>query len=1008
MPIDRWLPLLALAALTASRAPVHAASDHTAPGGFIVDAWTSEDGLPQNSVIACTQTRDGYLWVGTLNGLARFDGRRFTVFDEANTPGLPSGSVVFLFEDQSTNLWVGYDSEGVALIRQGHVARLEIGRASRESRLIGAAEDEEGALWLGTADGQLCRHENGTINVWRARTELPQAFRSLIREGDGSVWLGTANGQMTVAARDAGGTMELLPGSLLPAGQLDRLVAATDGGYWRLAEGRIQKWKGNEVVFDLGPYPWGTAFIHSAVVSPDGGLVVGLDNAGIYWFGNSNVTRRITVEDGLTHLTVLSLCFDREGDLWAGTDGGGLFRIRHRLFQPVQPLRSYVVQSLAEDARDGLWAGYNGGGVSWWRKDEVIDYSAAQGLFDPNVRSVFSDAQGRVWVGTWGGLFLREDDRFQQVAAPGLVRVRVQAIAQDVFGALWFGTDQGLARLAPDDLRIFTTEDGLSANAIRALASDAEGTVYAATANGGLNVVTTNGITVHRKRPDGLPSDHLTSLCLDREGVLWIGTAGSGLVRFKEGSWTTCTERDGLANNRIGYLLEDDTGHLWMGSSRGLMRVAIRDLNEFATGTRTFVPCHRYGQDDGLPASECTSGSQPAACQTREGMLYFPTIRGVAAVHPHRIPSNPHPPPVAIESVWIDQREQQTNLLHAPWPEQVTLVPGNQVLEVAYTSLNLAAPQRARFRFRLEGFDTGWIEAGTDRVARYPRLPPGDYTFIVTAANEDGVWNETGARMAVVVLPPFWRTAWFLTLAGALLLGAVAGTVYLISTQRLKAQVARLRQQEALERERARISRDLHDQLGANLTQVALLGELAEADKALPDEVEDHARHISQTARETTRALDEIVWAANPANDTLDGLVNYVCKYAQEFLALAGVRYRLDAPPALPELRLPPELRHNVFLAAKEAINNVVKHAQATEARVRLELTGSRFTFEIADNGVGPAGQATATERGRNGLRNMRKRMEDIGGTFSFEPGADGGSIVRLTAPLRASRTRSP
>jgi signal transduction histidine kinase len=569
------------------------------------------------------------------------------------------------------------------------------------------------------------------------------------------------------------------------------------------------------------------------------------------------------------------------------------------------------------------------------------------------------------------------------------------------------GTENGLARLAPGELQILTTDDGLSANAIRAIACGDQGTVYVATANGGLNVITTNGVAVHRKGPGALPSDHLTSLCLDREGVLWIGSAGSGLVRFHENRWTTYTERDGLANNRIGYLLDDDTGHLWMGSSRGLMRVAISDLEEFADGTRAFVPCHRYGQEDGLPASECTSGSQPAACQTREGTLYFPTIRGVAAVNPNRIPRNPHPPPVAIESVLIDQEEQYTNLLHAPWPDRVTLLPGDQVLEVAYTSLNLAAPQRTRFRYQLEGFDAGWIDAGVDRVARYPRLPPGDYVFRIGAANEDGVWNESGATIAVVVLPPFWRTTWFLTLTGALILGAVAGTVHLISTQRLKAQLARLRQQEALERERARISRDLHDQLGANLTQVALLGELAEADKDLPDEVGEHARHISQTARETTRALDEIVWAANPANDTLDGLVNYVCKYAQEFLALARVRYRLDAPSTLPPVRLQPELRHNVFLAAKEAINNVVKHAQASEARVRLELKENQFTFEIADNGVGPAGGATAGERGRNGLSNMRKRMEDIGGTFSFEPGVDGGSIVRLSAPLRPANTRS-
>jgi signal transduction histidine kinase len=371
------------------------------------------------------------------------------------------------------------------------------------------------------------------------------------------------------------------------------------------------------------------------------------------------------------------------------------------------------------------------------------------------------------------------------------------------------------------------------------------------------------------------------------------------------------------------------------------------------------------------------------------------------SVDPSKLVSNPVPPPVAIESIRIDQQEQLTNTLSTSWPNRVTLAPGNQLLEVAYTSLNLAARDRTRFRYQLEGFDRGWIEAGDARMARYQQLPPGDYAFRVVAANEDGLWSSREATFAVTVLPPFWRTWWFLTISAVSLIGLIAGSVYFISTQRLQSQLATLRQKEALEKERARIARDLHDQLGANLTQISLLGELAETDKDLPEEVEEHARQICSTSRETTRALDEIVWSANPSNDTLDGLINYVCKYAQEYLALAGLRYRLDVPSPLPSITLQPELRHNVFLAAKEAVNNVVKHAQATEAKVSLTLQSDQFTLEIADNGCGPAGKDTKAAKSRNGLRNMRKRMEDLGGRFSLEVAPKGGSIVRLTAPLK-------
>jgi signal transduction histidine kinase len=274
----------------------------------------------------------------------------------------------------------------------------------------------------------------------------------------------------------------------------------------------------------------------------------------------------------------------------------------------------------------------------------------------------------------------------------------------------------------------------------------------------------------------------------------------------------------------------------------------------------------------------------------------------------------------------------------------------------------------------------------------------------VIACNEDAVWNESGATLGFTVLPPFWRTTWFLTASGAALLGAIAGLVYYLSTQKLQRQLAVVKQQETLERERSRIARDIHDQLGASLTQVALLGELVESDKDSPQEVEGHARQISQTARETTRVLDEIVWAVNPSNDTLDGLMTYVCKYTQEYLSVAGLHYRLDMPNQLPQATLPPEVRHHVFLATKEAVTNVVRHSRATEVHVRLRLDRDRFVLEIQDNGRGVAGLDEKAAQSRNGLSNMRKRMESIGGEFVFGPAPGGGALVRLIAPLEVSR----
>ncbi|HZV33799.1 MAG TPA: triple tyrosine motif-containing protein, partial [Verrucomicrobiae bacterium] len=456
----------------------------------------------------------------------------------------------------------------------------------------------------------------------------------------------------------------------------------------------------------------------------------------------------------------------------------------------------------------------------------------------------------------------------------------------------------------------------------------------------------------------------------------------------------------------IGYLLEDGQSNLWIGSLKGLMRVRKKDLNDVAQGTQKRIVCRAYGEADGMAAGECTIGFQPGACRGKDGKLWFPTILGIVSVDPAQIPINTNPPPVAIESVTIggesvvnDADADQTNTLRAALPDLVTVPPGRERIEIQFTGLNLSNPKKVRFRYRMEGHEKGWTEVdGSVRDVHYSRLPPGHYTFHVLACNEDGVWNQTGAMLAFFVQPPFWRTWWFMTAMALIALGCVTGIVHYFSTQRLQRQLEGMRQQQALEKERARIARDIHDQLGASMTQVSLLGEMVESDKDDPAEVEAHARQISQTARDTSRVLDEIVWTVNPSNDTLEGLINYICKYAQEYFGVAGLRYRLDVPSQLPATDISPEMRHNVFLAAKEAVTNVVRHAKATEVWLRLKLEPNRFILELQDNGRGPSGNEGKSTR--NGLRNMHKRMEDIGGSFALTRVPEGGALVRLIVPI--------
>jgi ligand-binding sensor domain-containing protein/signal transduction histidine kinase len=984
----------------------------SAPGtNFTVRHYEMEQGLPSSAVLAVTQTRDGYLWLGTLNGLVRFDGvgRRtsgvtgvqFPVFDEGNTPGLTSSVIVKLFEDSRGNLWIGTEIGEVLVARDGKIDKAVFGGGgTREGRVKAICEDRQGRVWLYTADGQLFYSEPGTTKLIQLNTvpRQPSVSRAVLMDETGVLWLGTE--YVTRVSQDLGRSGW---GSTFAA---QCLVASRRGGFWLVGPSGIFRFRGGKYV-KFADCPWNTATrpVNAACEDANGNLVVGTGGEGVFWFDEKGRYAQLSTGSGLSHGTVLSMCMDREGDLWVGTDGGGLNCVKQPVFEVMEESRELSIRSVCQDATNGLWLGSFGYGVLHWNRGVFTTNNpalATTNSFDQGVTSVLVDSAHHVWAGTYGGgLFQFERGGFKPAPNTEILRARgeISVLFEDRSKKLWVGTKAGLACLTDQGWKMQTGSNGPAAAVVRAITEDGEGNLWVGTEGGGIGKFSA-GKWSWFKKGDGLPGDNVYSLYADPEGVIWAGTF-SGLARFGAGKWTSYAGHPGLANRIIGYVVEDGRGDLWMGSNVGLMRASKKALNDVAAGRATDVALRSYDNSDGLPTGECQRGSQPGACRESNGKMWFPTIHGLVSVHPESVRPNTNAPPVIIEAVRIDGQIQWNNTLRALLPRSITIPPRKESLEIDFTSLNLSAPEKGLFRYRLEPHEriTNEVPA-TTRTVRYPKLPPGEYSFHVTACNEDGVWNHTGASLSVTVLPPFWRTWWFLGGLTLALLGLVVGTVHYVSTQKLQRQLAVLKQQEALEHERARIARDLHDQLGANLTQVTLLGEMAEADKNLPEEVEAHAQQICQTARDTTHALDEIVWTVNPSNDTLDGLVNYICKYAQDYLAIAGLKYRLEVPPELPNTPISPELRHNVFLVVKESVNNVVKHAQASSAWLRLQLQPHQFAIEVEDDGRGL--KAEDRDKGRSGLGNMRKRMEDIGGSFEIRPREGGGTQVRLVAPLNS------
>jgi len=683
---------------------------------------------------------------------------------------------------------------------------------------------------------------------------------------------------------------------------------------------------------------------------------------------------------------------DREGNLWIGTVFGGLKRMQPRrifAYSTADGLAHNNVWSICESSRGGLWVGTDGG-VSFWKEGKFANPPLQKSLRESVVKSVFEDRSGNLWIGTInsGLRRFRGGKLTTYTEKDGLTHPQINAIYQDKAGAIWVGTLRGLNRLQDGVITTYSTQDGLSAGDVRVLHEDRAGVLWIGTYGGGVNQLQNGRFSQITKR-EGLSDDFAWCIHEDPEGTIWIGTE-DGLNRLKNGRVSSFTMKHGLFDNVVNDLLEDNQGNLWISCNRGIYRVSKVQLDAVAEGRRETVEYVSYGISDGMLTSETNGEIQPAACKTHDGRLWFPTTDGVVVIDPDKITLNDLPPPVVIEEILMDG-------LPLNGKQMTRLGPGHgDVLEIHYTANSLVAPEKVQFKYCLDGCDAKWVEAGTRRVAYYTKLGPGEYTFRVIACNNHGIWNNTGAHFGFYLAPHFYQTWPFFVICGLAVLLSGYGLHWL--RLRVVRKIERLEKLHALEQERARIASEMHDDLGASLTQIALLSELAHRELPRADRASQHIRKILDTTREVFRAMDEIVWAINPKHDTLSSLVGYLSNYSQDFLRPADIRCRLDVPTHLPPFPLTTEQRHNLFLTVKEALNNVAKHAAADEVWFRVELHSTHCTIAIEDNGRGfPVGTAPS---GRNGLSNMKDRLASIGGELKVSSRAGGGTKLEMRVCL--------
>ncbi len=738
-----------------------------------MNIWRQTQGLPQNSVRAILQTHDGYMWIGTKGGLARFDGVRFTTFDDRNQNQLRENEVWALVEGDDGSLWIGTYGGGVSRLKDGQFTIYNTKDGLATDFVTDLCKDREGNIWIATDLG-LNRFKDGGFTTYTIKDGLvSNSVRTLYLDRDGSVLIGTTKGglnrfqngkisSLTLTGLDS--TMRVMS---ICRDWEQALWVATTKGLFRLKEGTV------------------THYTTDQGLSSNEGVQVHEDPQGNLWVATlSGLDKYSRDQDAFMNVQsgdiVGAISSDREGSLWVGNGREGLARFRQGLFTNytlADGLADVSATAVFQDHKGNIWIG-TPKGLNLLRGGKLTTYNVKDPSLSNYINAISEDADGNLWVGTMDSLYQLKYDsacaggrcapEFISQMNDAVPKLDIKVIYVGREGAIWIGTQlEGLVKYQKGQFTTYTTKDGLSHNAIRGLNEDADGALWIATKGGGLNRFKDGRFTVYTQK-DGLINDGVQGLYRDRQNALWIATR-QGINRLKDGKFTAITVNDGLVSNFVYSFVEDNRGNLWMSCSMGIFRVVKQQLDDFADGKIKEVTSVAYGLEHGLNSTVAVVAYCPVAYKTTDGRVWFATLKGVSVVDPRNLSINTLPPPVHIEEISVDQRSFD---LH----QSAEAEPGRGDLIFRYSGLSFFAPEKVRFKYRLEGYDRDWVDAGDRRAAFYSNIPPGTYTFRVIAANSDGIWNEEGAAFTIYLAPHYYQTNWFYGICfgalGLLVIGA--------------------------------------------------------------------------------------------------------------------------------------------------------------------------------------------------------------------------------------------
>jgi signal transduction histidine kinase/ligand-binding sensor domain-containing protein len=1081
-----------------------------------VERLTVSDGLTENSMYCALQDYLGFMWFGTENGLHRYDGYGFKVYqpDATDSTSIKGRAIFSLHEDRGGRLWVGTESGLSRYLRERDIFKnykLKPDWATTDTSdatVQTIFDDGSGNLLLGFRNhhvalfdpvseslrsgdkfdevferaDEISLADSDSDGIYDQTVRFPEwaygetlHFKYVLRYHNGSiVWEHRPNPDRSVAYGNrtlqlSGGDIDLptvdfhMPGEAVTV-QVPRMRRAARGidlstsvhfkvntrilpGFNRRLDsvevrGNLfpLNWSGRRIYMlkGSGPFEWLTPETDaswSAIakdskgdvwVSPDQYMWVGAGGVKRAFIKRLNPTtgqvRRYS-DFAMSMGSLTAVVADRSGLVWTGIVNEGILKLDPRSQQfpryvtPPSDSRGFYglyINAICEDDEGEIWLGGDMAGVYRFNRT-----NGKYTLFGPRIPAdslslsgawvggIHKDRKGDVWIATFGGLdkfdtrtkrfrhfFLDPSDGFSGVNS-------FHEIYEDSSGGLWFGNSAGsLYRFDPlaekfTQVGKYERNPEWYAGAIMArIVSDDNGIFWIGAAGGrGAGLLrfdpATGLIRGHKK--DASDRRFVTSLCLDHRGRLWYGTLAQGLFCFDRGTETetNITERDGLLHNSVMGIEEDNHGNLWLSSQRGLTR--------YNPEKGTF---HHYFKEDGLQSNDFRYWSY---FKSRSGELFFGGQYGFNAFYPDSIKESDYIPPIVLTDITVNHEPVSTGKdspleKHISVADRLTLSHQQNNITLTFAALDYAFPQRNLYSYKLENYDKEWSEPANARTAVYTNLDHGEYVFRVKGSNRDGVWNESGTALTIVIRPAYWQTWWFKGLLLLALIGSVATVVGYSERVKANRKIERLERERAVERERARISQDMHDEVGSSLSEISILSELVKRDLRKPDQAEVQVQQISERAAELIDNVSEIVWAMNPKNDTLDNLLAHVRRYAVKYLNLVGIPCDFVAPENVPSSAVSSEVRRNFFLVVKEALHNIVKHASASTVEIKAEVSEGKMRLQIRDNGKGFVPGSGKGEG--NGLLNMRKRMADIGGEMQLESVPGSGTSISATLPL--------